>query len=89
MYATPPPTPPARASRGSQGSIVAFSLNGRYQGPAFTNIPEGTYYPAASLYTMPEQAEGASLTFNFGPDFVFLPPQVGARAIAHAQGRQQ
>ncbi len=27
---------------------------------------EGTYYPAASLYTMPEQEEGATVTFNFG-----------------------
>jgi hypothetical protein len=27
---------------------------------------DGTYYPAASLYTLPSQAEGATVTFNFG-----------------------
>ena len=27
---------------------------------------EGTYYPAVSLYTLPEQQEGATVTFNFG-----------------------
>lgn len=27
---------------------------------------EGTYYPAASLYTLPEQEEGATVTLIFG-----------------------
>jgi len=27
---------------------------------------EGTHYPAVSLYTLPEQAAGASLSVNFG-----------------------
>ena len=27
---------------------------------------EGTYFPCASLYTLPEQSEGATVTFNFG-----------------------
>lgn len=30
------------------------------------DFKEGTYYPAASLYTLPEQAEGATVAFNFG-----------------------
>ena len=33
---------------------------------ALRDIMEGTYYPAASLFTHPLQAEGASVTFNFG-----------------------
>jgi Set1/Ash2 histone methyltransferase complex subunit ASH2 len=37
---------------------------------------EGTYYPSASLYTLPEQTEGASVTFNFGPEFKYPPPEV-------------
>lgn len=32
-------------------SGVAFSVNGAPQGVAFRDIPEGAYYPAASLYT--------------------------------------
>jgi len=59
-----------------QGSTVAFSLNGQSQGPAYKDIPEGTYYPAASLYTMPEQTEGVTVAFNFGPHFAYPPPQV-------------
>ena len=30
------------------------------------DINEGTYSPAASIYTLPEQKDGASVTFNFG-----------------------
>ena len=29
-------------------------------------VLEGTYYPALSMYTMPEQKEGATAAFNFG-----------------------
>ncbi len=59
-----------------QGSMVAFSLNGQSQGAAFKDIPEGTYYPAVSLYTLPEQTEGVTVAFNFGPEFAYPPPQV-------------
>lgn len=58
------------------GSKVAFTRNGVYQGVAYEDILEGTYYPSASLYTLPEQAEGAEVTFNFGPDFKHPLPQV-------------
>ena len=30
------------------------------------DMVEGTYFPAVSMYTMPEQAEGAMLSVNFG-----------------------
>lgn len=30
------------------------------------DIHEGTYYPAVSLFTLPQEAEGASVTCNFG-----------------------
>lgn len=30
------------------------------------DLNEGTYSPAASIYTLPAQKDGASVTFNFG-----------------------
>lgn len=38
-----------------RGSFIAFTINGKYQGIAYRDIPEGTYYPAVSLYTGQEQ----------------------------------
>ena len=32
----------------------------------YRDINEGTYSPAASIYTLPEQKDGATVTFNFG-----------------------
>ena len=59
------------------GSGVAFTKNGVLQGVAYRDIPEGTYYPAASLYTRHCQAaEGATVAFNFGPSFKHAPPRV-------------
>ncbi|GLC45275.1 hypothetical protein PLESTB_000717800 [Pleodorina starrii] len=57
------------------GSVIAFAVNGVYQGVAFRDFNEGTYYPAVSLYTMPEQQEGATVTVNFGPRFQYPPLQ--------------
>ncbi|KAK9826245.1 hypothetical protein WJX74_002181 [Apatococcus lobatus] len=57
-------------------SCIAFSLNGKPQGIAYRDIPEGTYCPAASIFTHPDQTAGATLTFNFGPDFAYAPPQL-------------
>lgn len=53
-------------------------LQGRklLQGPAFTDILEGTYYAAASLFSKPRPDKPASVRFNFGPDFKFGPPAV-------------
>ena len=36
------------------------------------DIHEGTYYPAVSLFTLPEQSEGATVTFNFGAHHTLL-----------------
>lgn len=33
---------------------------------ACRDLKEGTYCPAVSLYTLPDQAEGATVTLNFG-----------------------
>lgn len=57
------------------GSRISFTLNGVPQGTAFTDIMEGTYYPCASIYTLPEQLDGAEVRANFGPDFEFPPPE--------------
>ncbi|KAG1654194.1 hypothetical protein FOA52_004569 [Chlamydomonas sp. UWO 241] len=58
------------------GAAVHFFVNGQHQGAAYTDMPEGTYYPIISLYTMPEQTEGATATVNFGPNFAFPLPAV-------------
>ncbi|KAL3157668.1 hypothetical protein ABBQ32_012107 [Trebouxia sp. C0010 RCD-2024] len=74
-----------------EGSLVAFTKNGQVQGIAYRDIKEGTYSPAASMYTDPtKQKEGAVVTFNFGPDFAYLPPQLDgyppARPVAELSG---
>lgn len=58
------------------GSLVGFTLNGSYQGVAKADLFEDTYYPTASLFTLPSQPEGATVTFNFGPEFKHRPPEV-------------
>ncbi|KAK9855450.1 hypothetical protein WJX84_005865 [Apatococcus fuscideae] len=55
-------------------SCIVFSCNGKPQGMAFRDVPEGTYYPAASLFTHPDQTAGATVTFNYGPEFAHAPP---------------
>ncbi|KAK9804956.1 hypothetical protein WJX73_003518 [Symbiochloris irregularis] len=67
---------PQEPAKPLEGSAIAFTLNGVSQGIAFTDILEGTYFPAVSMYTMVRQTEGAKATFNFGPTFQFEPPQV-------------
>jgi len=51
----------------SIGSKIIFYKNGVYQGVAFVDIFDGTYYPAASLYM------GATVRLNFGPEFKYKP----------------
>lgn len=51
------------AKLGMQGIAIQFSLLGTV---SHRDILEGTYCPAASIYTLPEQIDGATLTFNFG-----------------------
>lgn len=38
------------------------------------DIFSGVYYPGASIFTSPEQGEGATVQFNFGPNFQHGPP---------------
>ncbi|GAX74000.1 hypothetical protein CEUSTIGMA_g1450.t1 [Chlamydomonas eustigma] len=58
------------------GSFIKFFVNGVDQGQAYFDILEGTYYPAISIFTLPEQREGATVSVNFGPSFTYgLPPQ--------------
>ena len=52
------------------GSSIEFSVNGVAQGVAFRDIPQGTYYPAVSLYM------GATVRVHFGPDdFRYMSPE--------------
>lgn len=73
-----------------EGSLVAFSKNGKMQGVAYRDINEGTYSPAASIHTLPKQKEGATVTFNFGPDFEYpvaeLEGCAPARPVAELSG---
>ena len=49
-----------------------------FQGVAYKDLLEGTYYAAASLFTKPRSIDPdalATVTFNFGPDFAHAPPQ--------------
>eukprot|EP00742_Colponemidia_sp_Colp-10_P006111 GILJ01006539.1.p1 GENE.GILJ01006539.1~~GILJ01006539.1.p1 ORF type:complete len:414 (-),score=59.97 GILJ01006539.1:13-1209(-) len=72
---TPPPGPsPIPFTRSStdelyetDGGCIHFFKNGVDQGVAFTDIYEGLYFPAASLYMR------ACVTFNFGPVFKYPP----------------
>jgi Set1/Ash2 histone methyltransferase complex subunit ASH2 len=74
----PPPIP---------GSFVGFCVNGVWQGRAYEGrIRPGTYYPTVSLYTLPQQSEGASVRANFGPAFRFPPPTAEALGLSGGSG---
>ncbi|XP_058199270.1 protein TRAUCO-like [Rhododendron vialii] len=62
------------------GSEISFFKNGICQGVAFQNLYGGRYYPAASMYTLPNQPN-CVVKFNFGPDFDFYPEDFGDRPI--------
>jgi len=47
------------------GSKIIFVKNGKPMGVAFSDVFEGCYYPAVSIYM------GGSVTANFGPDFKY------------------
>jgi len=51
-------------------SEIRFFKNGIDQGVAFSNIYEGKYYAAGSLYG------GGYVKFNFGPNFKFPPKDI-------------
>lgn len=63
------------------GSEISFYRNGVCQGVAFKDINAGRYYPAASMYTFPNEPN-CTVRFNFGPEFKFPPVDVGALAQA-------
>ena len=48
------------------GSFLAFSRNGVAQGTAFEDLLKGVYFPAGSLFTLPDQERPAQIKFNFG-----------------------
>jgi Set1/Ash2 histone methyltransferase complex subunit ASH2 len=50
------------------GSSMGFTVNGQDLGVAFTNLVEGEFHPAVSLFGK------AKVSFNFGPEFVHTPP---------------
>eukprot|EP00743_Colponemidia_sp_Colp-15_P007791 GILK01008435.1.p1 GENE.GILK01008435.1~~GILK01008435.1.p1 ORF type:complete len:400 (-),score=66.58 GILK01008435.1:49-1173(-) len=68
---TPSPLPFTRSSTDelyeTDGGCIHFFKNGVDQGVAFTDVYEGLYFPAASLYMR------ATVTFNFGPVFKYPP----------------
>ncbi|KAL6642239.1 hypothetical protein ACP70R_020420 [Stipagrostis hirtigluma subsp. patula] len=64
----------------SCGSEICYFKNGVCQGSAFKDIPGGRYYPAASMYTLPNEPN-CVVKFNFGPDFEFFPQDFGGRPI--------
>ncbi|XP_023645310.1 protein TRAUCO [Capsella rubella] len=61
------------------GSEISFFKNGVCQGVAFKDFFGGRYYPAASMYTLPDQSN-CLVKFNFGPDFEFFPEDFEGRA---------
>ncbi|XP_072969191.1 protein TRAUCO [Typha angustifolia] len=62
------------------GSEISFFKNGICQGVAFTDLFGGRYYPAASMYTLPNQPN-CEVRFNFGPDFEIFPQDFADRPI--------
>ncbi|KAJ8551345.1 hypothetical protein K7X08_000715 [Anisodus acutangulus] len=62
------------------GSEISFFKNGVCQGVAFQDLYGGRYYPAASMYTLPDQPN-CVVKFNFGPDFEFFPEDFAGRPV--------
>ncbi|XP_058077462.1 protein TRAUCO-like [Magnolia sinica] len=62
------------------GSELSFFKNGICQGVAFTNLYGGRYYPAASMFTRPNQPN-CVVKFNFGPEFECFPQEFGGRPM--------
>lgn len=62
------------------GSEISFFKNGICQGVAFKDLFGGRYYPAASMYTLPNQPN-CTVRFNFGPDFESFPEDFGDRPL--------
>ncbi|KAA8528072.1 hypothetical protein F0562_035059 [Nyssa sinensis] len=61
-------------------SEISFFKNGICQGLAFRDLYGGRYFPAASMYTLPNQPNCVA-KFNFGPDFEFFPEDFSDRPV--------
>ncbi|GAB4835245.1 hypothetical protein Ancab_000154 [Ancistrocladus abbreviatus] len=70
MKEDPPKTVP--------GSEIIFFKNGICQGVAFRDLYGGRYFPAASMYTLPNQPN-CLVKFNFGPNFECFPKDFEGR----------
>ncbi|BAT91173.1 hypothetical protein LR48_Vigan08g195700 [Vigna angularis] len=62
------------------GSEISFFKNGICQGVAFKDLHGGRYYPAASMFTLPNEPN-CTVKFNFGPDFECFPEDFIERPI--------
>lgn len=62
----------------AKGSKMMMYKNGKCAGVAFSDIFEGTYYPAISLY------KNTTVTANFGPKFKYPPKGVEYKAMSTA-----
>lgn len=62
------------------GSEISFFKNGVCQGVAFKDLYGGRYYPAASMFTLPNEPN-CTVKFNFGPDFEGFPQDFNGRPI--------
>ncbi|XP_055833325.1 protein TRAUCO [Solanum dulcamara] len=62
------------------GSEISFFKNGVCQGVAFKDLYGGRYYPAASMYTLPDQPN-CIVKFNFGPNFECFPEDFAGRSV--------
>ncbi|KAG6632410.1 hypothetical protein CIPAW_13G157500 [Carya illinoinensis] len=64
--------PDAKAEAPKVVPVISFFKNGIWQGVAFKDLCGSCYYPAASMYTLPNQPN-CVVKFNFGLDFEFFP----------------
>ncbi|XP_030458563.2 protein TRAUCO-like [Syzygium oleosum] len=62
------------------GSEISFFKNGVCQGVAFKDLYGGRYYPAASMYTLPNQPN-CLVRFNFGPELECFPDDFEGRPL--------
>ncbi|KAG6632398.1 hypothetical protein I3843_Q061600 [Carya illinoinensis] len=62
------------------GSEMSFFKNGIWQGVAFKDLCGGRYYPATSMYTLPNQPN-CVVKFNFGPNFEFFLTDFNERPV--------
>uniref|UniRef100_A0A7N2KKQ0 SPRY domain-containing protein n=1 Tax=Quercus lobata TaxID=97700 RepID=A0A7N2KKQ0_QUELO len=79
-YACAPPDAKEEPPKVVPGSEISFFKNGVCQGVAFKDLYGGRYYPAASMYTLPNQPN-CVVKFNFGPDFEFFPEDFDGRPV--------